>query len=158
MTHEQSSFFGPFLKNKVPMVLMVCQQPPTFFFQETDFFDSETHTMATYVVSSKGCSRWHQGQGVQKVCPTRTSSCTLHVREGSHARNGFRSKKWQESQDRGSRWKASCKMFFLGVGDLIFWSLWNTKKNRQTTNKERLISWHHVPMIANFQSLSSGAG
>jgi hypothetical protein len=37
----------------------------------------------------KGCSRRHQGQGVQKVCHTRTSSCTLRARKRSRPRNGF---------------------------------------------------------------------
>ncbi len=48
------------------MVPTVHQQPPTFFFQETHNVDSKTHTRPMYNVSSKGCSRWHQGQGVQK--------------------------------------------------------------------------------------------
>jgi hypothetical protein len=75
MAHKQMSFFEPFLKNKAP--------PPTFFFQEAHSFNSKTSTMPTYNVSCKGCSQKHQGQGVQKVCPARTSSGTLCARKRS---------------------------------------------------------------------------
>jgi hypothetical protein len=37
MAHERKSFFEPFFKNKVPMIV---KQPPTFFFQEAHNFDS----------------------------------------------------------------------------------------------------------------------
>ncbi len=103
--HKQLSFFGPFLENKVPTVPTVCQWPPTFFFQETHFVNFETHTRPTYDVSSEGCSQRHQGQGAQKVLPSRTSSYSLRAGKGSYPRNGFHPKKWPESQDyhRGTR-------------------------------------------------------
>ncbi len=47
---KQKSFFGPFLKNKVPTLL---KQPPKFFFQEAHNFDSKTSTRPTYDVSCK---------------------------------------------------------------------------------------------------------
>ncbi len=53
---------------------------------------SDTPMIACVHRPSKGCSRRHQEQGVQKVCPTRTSSCVLHANEGSHLRNSFCSK------------------------------------------------------------------
>jgi hypothetical protein len=83
---QASSFFGPFLKNKVSMLP---EQPPKFFFQETHYFNSETHIMPMYNVSSKGCSQRHQGQGVQKVCPMRMPSSALRAGKGSHPGNGF---------------------------------------------------------------------
>jgi hypothetical protein len=64
MAHKGKSFFGPFLKNKVPMLL---KRPPTFFLQEAHSFDSKTSTRPMYNVSCKGCFQRHQGQGVQKV-------------------------------------------------------------------------------------------
>jgi hypothetical protein len=94
MAHEQKIFFEPFLKNKLPMLL---KQPPTFFLQETHNFNSKTSTRPTYDVYCKGCSRRHQGQGVRKVCPTRTSPCTLRARKGSHPRNGFPGPKSDQS-------------------------------------------------------------
>jgi hypothetical protein len=84
--HEQSSFSGCFLENKVSTV---CQQPPTFVFQETHFFDSKTPTRPTYNVSSKSCSQWHQGQGVQKVHPTRKSSSSLRARRRIPSKKRF---------------------------------------------------------------------
>ncbi len=94
--HERKSFWEPFLKNKVPMLL---KQPPTFFLQEAHTFDSKTSTRPTYDISCKGCSQRHQGQGVQKVCPMRTSSGTLCAWKGSCPRNGLPSQKWPEPQD-----------------------------------------------------------
>ncbi len=66
------------------------KRPPTFFFQETHYFDSKTSTSPTYNVYCKGCSQRHQGQGVQKVClPYKNALCTLRARKGSHPRNNF---------------------------------------------------------------------
>jgi hypothetical protein len=58
-----------------------------FFLQETHYFDSTTSTSPTYNVDCEGCSRRHQGEGVQKDCPTRTSSCTLRAGKGSRPRH-----------------------------------------------------------------------
>ncbi len=78
---------------------MLLKWPPTFFLQKAHSFDSKTSKKAYVWVSCKGCSQRHQGQGVQKVCPTRTSSGTLHAKKGSRLRNGFPSQEWPESQD-----------------------------------------------------------
>ena len=60
---------------------------PTFVFQKTHFFYSKTPTRPTYDASSQGCSQWNQGQGMQKVCPMRMSSSSLHAGEQSHPRS-----------------------------------------------------------------------
>ncbi len=71
-------------KDQFPMVL---EQPPTFFFQETNSVDSIPMSRTSYNESCQGGSRQFQKPWVWKDHLTWTSTCPLCTQEGWSSRN-----------------------------------------------------------------------
>jgi hypothetical protein len=123
---------------------MLLKQPPTFFLQETHNFYSKTSTRPTYDVSCKGCSHRHQRQGVQKVCPMRTSSCTLHAKKGScKSDQSLKTTIGVDGELRLSIWHCKTrKVFLMNVSSALdAIKKWGTFKTNKKAHEAYVEQW-----------------